>query len=111
MANENQFTAKQFIDAIPGTGGIISTIAKRVGCNWHTAQKYITEYATIAKAYMDECAIIDDLAVSTVMKSIKDGDVATAKWWLAKKRSKEFGDHLDVNATGVITFVVERKNE
>ena len=31
------FTAKQFVDAIPGTGGIIDTIAKRVGCDWQRA--------------------------------------------------------------------------
>jgi len=28
------YTAEQFIKAIPGSGGIISTIARRVGCGW-----------------------------------------------------------------------------
>lgn len=43
---KNLYTAAQFIEAIPGTGGIISAIAKRVGCDWITAKKYITELIT-----------------------------------------------------------------
>ena len=35
------YTAAQFIAAIPGTGGIITKIAEKVGCAWHTAKKYI----------------------------------------------------------------------
>ena len=111
MANRDQFTTKMFIDNIPGTGGIIASIAKRVDCNWHTAKKYVTEYPTVKKVYDDECATIDDLAVSTVIKAIRDGDVATAKWWLGKKRRKEFGDTLDLNAQGEVVFRVVREND
>jgi len=35
------FLLKQFIDAIPGSGGIITTIAKRVGCSWNTAKNIL----------------------------------------------------------------------
>ena len=48
MANAH-YTAKQFIEAIPGSGGIVSTIARRVGCNWYTAKKYIDNYPTVVK--------------------------------------------------------------
>jgi hypothetical protein len=99
MAKPKQFKAQDFIDAIPGTGGIIVAIARKVGCNWHTAKRYIETYPTIKAAYDDECAAIDDLAVSTVLKAIKDGDVSTAKWWLAKKRKSEFGDSVDISGT------------
>ena len=33
----NSYTAQTFIDAIPGTGGIVSAIARKVGCEWNTA--------------------------------------------------------------------------
>lgn len=94
------YTAKQFIDAIPGTGGIVSTIADRVGCTWNTAKKYLDTYATVQQAYQDECERISDLATSTVLKAIRDGDVPTAKWWLTKKRKGEFGDAVDVTSGG-----------
>ena len=94
------FTTKQFIDAIPGTGGIITTIAERVGCVWHTAKKYIDTYPTIRKAYIDECERVTDMAESILIKSIKDGNTQDAKWWLARKRKTVFGDAVDITSGG-----------
>lgn len=103
MAGNNQYRAQEFIDAIPGSGGIISTIAGRVGCAWHTARKYITEYATVAAAYADECEKVTDIAESTVIKAIRDGDVSAAKWYLTMK-GKDRGympkSELDVTTGG-----------
>ena len=59
MAN---YTAAQFIKAIEDSGGIISTIARRVGCDWHTAKRYIEEYATVQQAYQDERNKVIDIA-------------------------------------------------
>jgi hypothetical protein len=86
----NTYRAETFIAAIPGTGGIISAIARRVGCAWHTAQKHIRTMPTVAAAYADECEGITDLAESTVIKAIQAGDVGTARWYLATK-GKERG--------------------
>jgi hypothetical protein len=100
MAGANQFTAKQFTDAIPGTGGIIAAIAKRVGCDWHTAKRYIDTLPTVRQAYEDECSGIDDLAESTVIKAIRDGDVGAAKWWLEKRRRDKFSNTQELILTG-----------
>lgn len=96
------YTAQQFINAMPGSGGIIATIAKRVGCDWHTAKKYITEYATVKIAYEAECETIDDMAESTIIKSIQDGNTQDAKWWLARKRREKFAtlEHKDITTGG-----------
>jgi hypothetical protein len=106
MANRNQYKAQDFVDAIPGTGGIVATIAKRVGCDWHTAKKYIDEYATVQQAYQDECEEVNDMVVSTILKAIKDGDTASAKWWASRKRKAEFGDALDVTTGGMPIYRV-----
>ena len=97
---KSKFTAKQFIEAIKGSGGIISTIASRVDCNWATAQKYIAKYPSIQSAYQDELEKVNDMAVGVLMKSMRDGDVASAKWWLARKRKLEFGDAVDITTAG-----------
>lgn len=76
------YTAQQFIDAIPGTGGIISAIAERVGCAWHTAKRYIDTYATINQAWQNERNRITDRAQNNIVKSIVDGDLQMSKWWL-----------------------------
>lgn len=79
------YKAGDFIDAIPGTGGIISTIAKKVGCTWHTARDHIENYPTVQKAYDDECEVVTDVAESRLIGAIRDGDVGAAKWWLTRK--------------------------
>lgn len=111
MGRSGNFTAVQFIDAIPGSGGIISTIAKRVGCQWHTAAKYIRRYATVAKAYQDECEKITDLAESVVLKAIQAEDINTAKWYLTMK-AKDRGYAPRQEIAGVdnapLTVVIER---
>lgn len=97
---KTKYTAKQFIEAIRGSGGIISAIADRVGCDWHTAQKYIATYPSVQAAYQDELEIMSDKAVSTVIKAIEEGDVAAAKWWLSCKRKDEFGGVVDITTAG-----------
>lgn len=90
MANRDQFNTQQFIDKIPGTGGIISTIAERVGCAWHTAKKYIDTHPTVNQAYQNEKRRVDDKAVSNVFMSIAGGDLETSKWWIKMKMGDEF---------------------
>jgi len=96
MAGSDQYKAIQFIEAIPGTGGIISTIAERVGCDWHTAKKYIERYVTIKRAYEDEIEHNVDNAESVVIQNIKYAledqrakkkpvDSSDAKWYLSRK--------------------------
>lgn len=86
MGKPDQFTAKHFIDAIPGSGGIISTIARKVGCAWHTAKKYVDNYVTVQQAYLDECEKVLDKAESVVLKSIiENEDIAVSKWYLTMK--------------------------
>lgn len=83
-----QYKAQQFLDAIPNSGGIITLIAKRVGCTWHTAAKYIKEYATISAAYADECEGVLDLAEAKLIEAIKAGDLAAVKYILSTKGKK-----------------------
>lgn len=85
MGSADHYTASDFIDVIPGTGGIISTIAARVGCDWHTAKRYIDNYATVKQAYDDECEKVTDLAETQIIKGIKENDLPTAKWYLTMK--------------------------
>ena len=84
------FTAKKFINAMPGTGGIISQIADKVGCTWHTARKYIETYPTIKQAYENEKHKVDDKALSNVYQDIAKGTIETSKWWIRMKLGDEF---------------------
>ena len=82
----NSYKASDFIAAIPDTGGIISAIARKVGCDWHTAKKYIDVYPTVKAAYDAECERVLDLAETVIIEDIvKQRDTQTAKWYLTMK--------------------------
>lgn len=95
-----QFTQAQFKKAIPGSGGIIATIAKRVGCSWHTAQAYIRDVPELATMYEDEAETVDDMAESVVIKAIQRGDIASAKWWLERRRRAQFTTRVEAEVSG-----------
>ena len=103
------YTAQQFIKAIPGTGGIITTIAARVGCAWHTAKRFINDYPTVAEAYQDECERVLDRAEVVVIDSFanpeEDPDIHTAKWYLKMKGGKRgYVQKQAQDVTGQVTI-------
>ena len=104
MAGSPSYTAAQFIKAIPGTGGIISALADRVGCSWHTAKKYVTDYATVAEAWDAERNKITDKARHNIVKAIGDGDLQMSKWWL-QVMDEEFVPRAKAEVTGQIIVV------
>ena len=75
----NGYTAQQFITAIPGTGGVVSAIANRVGCAWHTAKKYIDNYPTVNRAWRNERYKVNDMARVNIITAIKNGDMQMSK--------------------------------
>jgi transposase-like protein len=101
-----RYTAQDFITAIPGTGGIVSMIARKVGCEWETARAWIDKYPTVKRAYDAECEAMLDLAESAVLRNIKlaaqgEGDTADAKWYLTKKgKRRNYGDAVEVTGEG-----------
>jgi len=101
------YTAKQFIDAIPGTGGIVSTIADRVGCKWHTARKYIEKYPMVKDAYNEEIERVIDLAEGVLIQNIqiaakqaragREVDTSDVKWFLSRKaKSRGYVERQEV---------------
>jgi len=79
------YKASDFIQAIPGTGGIISTIKQRVGCSYNTVRRYVDNYPTVAAALHEERERMLDLAESTIIGALAERDLATSKWFLTVK--------------------------
>ena len=108
------YKAKDFIKAIPGSGGIVSTIAKRVGCTWDTAKRWVTEKPTVKLAYDNECEVPLDMAHSVVIESINKKNVGDAKWYLTKKGGhRGFGDtsrnqNINIDISGLSNNQLER---
>jgi len=79
------YTQKQILKAVKDSGGIISTIADRLKCDWHTAEKYVNKFDSTRQAYADENEVFLDSAVSVLKTKIEEQDLQAAKWLLATK--------------------------
>lgn len=92
-------TKKQVKDAIKDSGGIIDEIARRLGVSWATARSYINKWEDVKAIYDDENERVLDMAETTILESIKDGNTQDAKWLLARKgKVRGYGDNVDITS-------------
>lgn len=108
-----RYKAADFEPHIKDSGGIISTIAKNVGCDWLTAKLWIEKNATLSALYEAECETVLDVAESVVYGNVQAAaklqadarkvntavivDSADAKWLLTKKgKRRGYGEESDV---------------
>lgn len=111
---KNDISKNKMLKAIENSGGIISAIANRLGCDWHTAKKYIELWEETKQAYSDELEKFKDICETTVLESVQDGDVQTAKWVLSHKaRDRGYGDKIEVDGQiiGDITIIIQGEKQ
>lgn len=100
MARTNRYKPEQVIKAIQQSGGVIASIAKELGCEWHTAKKYIEENPKIQQAYIDETETTLDLAEHGLHKLIQQGDFQAIKFYLSTKgKTRGYREARDVDVT------------
>ena len=115
MASE-KFTAAEIIKAIEGTGGIKTVIAQKLRCHRHTVDNYIERYATVRKAYRDECEKVGDFAESVLVQNIRlafqmqaedkvQVDSSDAKWYLERKRRDQFARKQEIDLGDTIVHI------
>jgi len=86
--------------AIVGSGGIIARICKTTGYSWAAVRDMIKADAELTEMVVNEEETVDDAAENTLITKILGGDDAVARWWLARRRSKRYGNKLDVTSDG-----------
>ena len=98
---KTRYTVADFEPHIAGSAGIISTIAKRVGCDWYTARTHIDNSPKLTRLYNDEAEGVLDMAESVLYQSIQAGDTQNAKWVLARKgKGRGYADKLETEISG-----------
>lgn len=90
----------------------MSTIAKKLKVDWHTAKSYVNSDEDTKQAYQNEEEWILDIADAKLYENVKQGDLAAIKWLQAtkgKKRGYVEKHETDVKVAGeIITgFTVE----
>ena len=112
MSSSKGYTEKKVLAAIKGSGGIVTTIANRLGSDWHTAKKLTQKWETTKQAIIDERETILDMSESTVLKSIKEGNTQDAKWLLSSlAKDRGYGaDGVKVGEDRTIKLVLDWGN-
>ena len=76
------------LKAIPGSAGIVTTIADRLGCAWNTARDFIDRNPEARVVYDAECEKVIDLAETQLIRAMRDGDGPMIKFYLTTKGKK-----------------------
>lgn len=98
------YTKEQVLDAIKGCDTIITTVSKRLGCNWETARNYINKWKETKRAYEDEKQKSIDMAESKLFENIKKNDTPSIKYFLSKKaKDRGYGDDETGNGNALTT--------
>jgi len=87
-------------NAIPGSGGVISVIARRAGYSWLRTRDFIAADPELVEMLRAEEETVNDMAEYTIITKIEDGDENAARWWLTRRRRAKFGDNVDVTSGG-----------
>lgn len=90
------FKKAEILEAIKASGGFISTIAERLGCDWHTAKTNIERYKDTREALGNETETQLDSVESKAFFQAKNGDGAMIRFILATKgRRRGYGDRQE----------------
>jgi len=112
MSRQYNFKEKEVLEAIKNSGGIVSTIQKKLGCDsWSTANKFILKWESTKQAFDDEQEKIIDIAEGALIKSIQEGNTQDGKWYLSKKgKHRGYADEgTVVNVTNEISKTNEKE--
>lgn len=85
MSANKRYSKEIVLEAIKDSGAIVSTVARRLDCQWITAKRYIEKWEDTKRAFIDEEETILDMAEGTLFNAIKEKDVQAAKWILSTK--------------------------
>lgn len=98
MPRKQKYQKEEVLKAIKGCSTIVSTVAKRLNCDWNTASKYINKWQETKLAYENERQTIGDFTEGKLIENVKKGDLGAIKYFLSKKyKDRGYGDEVQQN--------------
>lgn len=93
--------------AIEGSGGYISEIARRLKCDWHTADKYIKEFELTEDLIVEDERATDRAEIK-LMQAIEDGEIAAIIFRLKTKGKKRgYVERQEVTGAGGDKVIIQ----
>lgn len=105
--NKKKVSTERVIAAIPGTGGIISEIAKRCGVNRNTITNYAKDNPEIQAAIEQETDTFCDVAENSLLTLVREKNVSAVIFYLKTKgRHRGYTERMEVQAVRPIPIVI-----
>lgn len=82
---EYNLTAAEIKRHIKGSGGVITEVAKSIGCCWETARKLVNKYESTRRAFDVEWQEISDRVEKSIVKKIDEGSESMMKFYATTK--------------------------
>lgn len=101
-----KYTAEQMIEAIRGSGGIVSVVASRLGCGRATVYRYRDRYPNVRDALEGEREVLLDIAEAGLFDRVDDGDL-DASIFALRTLGKDRGYHFRVDVGRIVEDEVE----
>ena len=100
----NKYSEEVVLNAVKGSGAIMSVIADRLGVTWGTAKTYVNHYPSAVEAFEHEENKSIDFAQSKLLEKVRAGDLNAIEFYLTKKgRRKGWGSEAEaLNWKGVL---------
>jgi transposase-like protein len=88
-----RYTKQQVLEAIVQSRGIVSHVARRLGCAWSTARIYIDKWEETKQALENEREVLLDDLECKLLEMATAGDLGAIKWYLSHMgRHRGWGD-------------------
>ena len=81
------FQKSEIKKAIDGSGGYMSEIARRLGVDWHTADKYVKQFDLTSDLLIEDEKATDRAEIK-LMEAIEAGEIAAIIFRLKTKAKK-----------------------
>lgn len=90
--------------AILGSKGMVQVVADRLGCEWHTAKRYIEQYEETKIAFQNENESMIDFAESKLFQAISEEDLTAIIFYLKTKgKNRGYIEKVQSEHSGEIT--------
>lgn len=109
-----RYTEDETLAAIAGSCGLVSLIARKLGCSWDTARKYVDRWKATRIAIEAEHGQTLDLAESKLFEAIQRGEPWAVKFYLTTKgKDRGYCERHEISgeASGPlkVTFIAPRR--
>lgn len=107
MASNKKFKNEEVLEALKGSYGIITNVAKDLSCNVATVRKYIKESPELTDAFESERNEILDLAENGLIKLLKADDPYSIRWTLSTLgKGRGYTEKKEVEQVGTINMKI-----